>query len=255
MPKETFSAPFPVEDENRTIWPYMDFTKFISLLDRRRLFLCRADKLEDPFEGSLPLSNVENLRSEIYKEKAIKGKWGIEKTKQYINDLSEGSKLLKRFAYISSWFMNEHESAAMWKLYTRTNEAVAIKSTVKRLRDSLPKYDELLIGRTRYMDYKVGSIEQESLVDRFFYKRKSFDYEEELRVVVFNLNEWWDKKFQVIEVEGGAYIKTKIDVLINKIYVAPNSPEWFQELVNKVARLYGINKKTIRTSLDDKALY
>ena len=117
----SITVPFPVEDENNTIWRYMDFTKFISLLDKKSLFLCRADKLEDPFEGSLPLDNVESLRIEIYKEKTINGKWGVAKTEQYINDLAEGSKLLKKFTYISSWYMSEHESAAMWKLYTRTN--------------------------------------------------------------------------------------------------------------------------------------
>ena len=255
MPKEFFTVPFPVEDENSTIWRYMDFTKFVSLLDKKSLFLCRADKLEDSFEGSIPLTNVQNLKFETYKEKTIRGKWGVTKTDQYLSDISEGSKLLKRYAYISSWYMNKHESAAMWKLYARTNEAVAIKSSINRLRESLPKHDELLIGRTNYIDYKKENIKEESLADRFFYKRKSFEYEEEVRVAVFNIKEKWDKKFQAVETEGGVYIKAKIDVLINKIYVAPNSPKWFQELVNKISRLYGINKKARRTSLDDEALY
>ena len=86
MPNKSFTTPFPVEDENTTIWRYMDFTKFVSLLDKKKLFLCRADKLEDSFEGSLPLDNVESLKSEIYKEKAINGRWGVAKTEHYIND-------------------------------------------------------------------------------------------------------------------------------------------------------------------------
>ena len=151
--------------------------------------------------------------------------------------------------------MNEYESAAMWKLYARTNEAVAIKSTVKHLHESLPKYDKLLIGKVKYMDYKKEYMEERSLADRFFYKRKSFEYEEEVRVVVFNLNEKWDAKFQVTEVDDGVYIKTKIDSLIDEIYVAPNSPNWFQELVENVVALYAIKKPVIRTSLDDRALY
>ena len=151
--------------------------------------------------------------------------------------------------------MNEHESAAMWKLYARTNEAVAIKSTVKRLRKSLPKNEELLIGRMKYIDYKKEYIEQKSLTDRFFYKRKSFKYEEEVRVVVFNMDEKWGSKFQVIEVDGGIYIATKLGSLIEEIYIAPNSPNWFLELVENATNLHKINKPIVRTSLDDGALY
>jgi len=249
------AVPFPVEDENSTIWRYMDFTKFVSLLDKKSLFLCRADKLEDAFEGSLPLGNVESLKTEIYKEKSINGKWGVAKAEQYINDLSEGSKLLKKITYISSWYMNEHESAAMWKLYARTNEAVAIKSTVKRLRKSLPKNEELLIGQMKYIDYKKEYIEQKSLTERFFYKRNSFKYEEEVRVVIFNMDEKWGSKFQVTEVDGGIYITTKLGSLIEEIYIAPNSPNWFLELVENAANLHKINKPIVRTSLDDGALY
>ena len=39
--------------DNAVLWRYMDFTKFVSLLDRRALYFSRADKLGDPFEGSL----------------------------------------------------------------------------------------------------------------------------------------------------------------------------------------------------------
>ena len=35
------------------LWRYMDFTKYVSLLEKRALFFARADKLEDPFEGYL----------------------------------------------------------------------------------------------------------------------------------------------------------------------------------------------------------
>lgn len=35
------------------VWRYMDFTKFVSLLDKRELWFTRADELNDPFEGTL----------------------------------------------------------------------------------------------------------------------------------------------------------------------------------------------------------
>ena len=41
------------DNENVTIWRYMDFPKFVSMIDRKGLFLTRVDILQDKFEGSL----------------------------------------------------------------------------------------------------------------------------------------------------------------------------------------------------------
>ncbi len=40
------------------LWKYLDFTKFVSLLDKNTLFFVRADKLGDPFEGSYSRMNI-----------------------------------------------------------------------------------------------------------------------------------------------------------------------------------------------------
>ena len=44
----TFIQP---ENEGIKVWRYMDFTKFVLLIDSRRLYFTRADKFDDPFEG------------------------------------------------------------------------------------------------------------------------------------------------------------------------------------------------------------
>ena len=46
------------ESEDVRVWRYMDFTKFVSFIDSRRLYFTRADKFDDPFEGSWPKINV-----------------------------------------------------------------------------------------------------------------------------------------------------------------------------------------------------
>ena len=74
-------------------------------------------------------------------------------------------------------------------------------------------------------------------------------------MVLLNLNDVWPSAIKVVQTEGGVYIKTQIDTLIDKVYVAPNSPDWFQELVEHTINLYGLHKEVNRTSLDDKALY
>ena len=48
---------------NEKIWRYLDFAKFINILDKKSLFFSRVDKLGDPFEGSFPKANVKKRRN------------------------------------------------------------------------------------------------------------------------------------------------------------------------------------------------
>ena len=39
-------------DLDKSVWRYMDISKFQSLLNEKALYLCRADRLQDRFEGT-----------------------------------------------------------------------------------------------------------------------------------------------------------------------------------------------------------
>jgi len=54
------------QDEVTKIWRYMDFTKFVSMLENKGLFFPSADNLGDPFEGSFSAVN-KKLRPLIQK--------------------------------------------------------------------------------------------------------------------------------------------------------------------------------------------
>jgi hypothetical protein len=43
---------FLTADGDSKVWRYMDFTKFVSLLDGNALFFSRADRLSDAWEGA-----------------------------------------------------------------------------------------------------------------------------------------------------------------------------------------------------------
>jgi len=255
MSEDLCKVPFPVQNEQSVIWRYMDFTKFVSLLDKGSLFLCRADDLGDPFEGASTELDVNSWKIDYCTRIIREGKMGYVRMQQNLQEISDGFELLKKFVYVNSWYMKEYESAAMWNLYAKTNEAVAIMSSNKRLRESLPSFDQLLVGQVRYIDYKNENMEERYITDRFFYKRKSYEHEEEIRVVLLNLQDEFPSAIHPVETEDGVYIRTEISELIDKIYVAPNSPEWFRELVERIINLYGLHKEVKRTSLDDKALY
>ena len=47
------------------IWRYMDFTKFVSLLQNRGLFFPTVTQLNDPFEGSFARGNLQELQKQV----------------------------------------------------------------------------------------------------------------------------------------------------------------------------------------------
>jgi hypothetical protein len=55
------------QDPNVPIWRYMDFTKFVSMLENSALYFCRSDLLGDPFEGSFSKAN-DMMRPLVYKD-------------------------------------------------------------------------------------------------------------------------------------------------------------------------------------------
>jgi hypothetical protein len=47
----TFKAP---ANREASLWRYMDFTKYVSMLEVKALFLARVDQFGDAFEGAWP---------------------------------------------------------------------------------------------------------------------------------------------------------------------------------------------------------
>jgi hypothetical protein len=149
--------------------------------------------------------------------------------------------------------MNNYESAAMWKLYTRTNEAVAFQSTYRRLRDCMP--GDVLIGEVQYIDYETDTIPETNLLYPFLYKRKSFAHEREIRAIIFEVSHNEKGIDFVANTVEGKYVPVDLDMLIERIYVAPTAPKWFMELVRSVAERYALHKEVVHSSLDSEPLF
>ncbi|MFC2123123.1 hypothetical protein ACFLRP_05510 [Bacteroidota bacterium] len=227
------------EDEKRTIWRYMDFAKFVSLLDKSALYFARADKLGDPFEGSHGKAYVDEMKSAF--------RDGEEANKAF-SKLSSVYKKIVKFTFISCWHLNEHESDAMWKLYLGNNKGIAIQSTVNSLKNSIKdKGNDIYIGKVKYIDYETevmnGGLDEGERYP-FYHKRKSFEHEQELRLAI--------QHFKSIKSGGiigarpprykGIPVLVDLNLLIRRIYLAPTSPEWLFELVKSL---------TIRFELDN----
>jgi hypothetical protein len=228
-------------DVESTIWRYIDFTKFVYLITQQSLFFCRSDLLGDPFEGSCPAWDVEMRRLRVYKA------WSADTLKTD----SEFRKWLRGWTYANCWHMNQDESAAMWRLYAQSQEAIAIKTSYKKFLSVLPQ--EAIVGLVRYLDYETKLMpEGDSALLPFFHKRKSFKHEQEVRAVIQEIPHNSDLHTQNPEL--GKSVPIDMKELIEKIYVAPMSPQWYFDLVKEIAQTYRI-PQPVRSPMDRQPIY
>ena len=245
----TFIQP---KDENIKIWRYLDFTKLISLLDSRRLYFTRCDKFDDPFEGSWPKPNVE-ARKFVPEDLPEEGQV---KYLEAMNRMGNINKNWPRYMAVNCWHANEHESAAMWKLYLKSDEGIAIQSTYNRYKKSIIDDEKVFIGQVRYINYEKDGIDASNILGPFVHKRKSFEHEKEIRGLV---SKWpisgESLDFTIETIDHGLQIKVYIETLIERIHVAPNAPRWFTSLVDNASKRYGYNFEIIQSQLKNKALF
>jgi hypothetical protein len=263
------------ENENIKIWRYMDFTKFVSMIDSKILFFSRMDRLGDKFEGSLSrkyyippspeqIAFLEKIFPIIKKIKP-------DFTKKPDTELN---KAIRRWTVVNCWNMSEYDSDLLWKRYLRSGEGIAIQSTYRRLVDSFCNYHEndVYIGVVTYIDYEKEAIpfyenEANPFGNLFFplvYKKKSFEYEKELRAVIvkfptaieFSKSGERNKEFWEADVfPNGLEVPVDLENLVEQVYVSPTSEEWFEELVISVLKKYGFNKQVKKSPLADEPVF
>ena len=165
--KERRNPFFDVPPEEQFLWRYMDFTKFVSLLESASLFFPRVDILGDSLEGTVTQVTIDARRKMLgVAEEQIKrsmqehsGRLPVElesrlfETDKVLADMLRWS---RQWTYISCWHINDGESAAMWRLYAKSDEAIAVRTTLGRLEGCLddhrgPPHGEPIIGKVKYM--------------------------------------------------------------------------------------------------------
>jgi len=236
---ENHIACIPPSNPNIKIWRYLDFSKFVDLLINESLFFTRADKFDDIFEGSLPSPSV--FARQVQLKEFFPS--NTEHKIKFWNNI--GIKFKKEYA-INCWHMNDVESAAMWNIYLKNNEGIAIQSTYKRLSQCLNKLPKpVYLGIVKYINYDKDLIDWGNRMIPFFHKRKSFIHEQELRALIRGSD--YDLS------NGGIKLPINLKILIEKIYVAPNTQIWINQLIKDLVRTKSF--KVCNSMLDDKPIY
>lgn len=231
-----FKAP---EDSDAMIWRYLDFAKFVWLLDQRRLSMPHCQMMEDPFEGSTPLAEIERLEAQDRRDR--------DRLRQLAAEFRKGY-------FVSAWHMNDVESEAMWKLFSASTNAVSLCTTFRRLRNALPPY--VGVGVVHYIDYRRETLPDLDLFQWIMHKRKSFAHEREVRAVasLHTPDECGGREIRAQSNEAGFYPPVDLPALIASVHVHPLAEPWFVDLVRRVVEKSGFDLPVHRSELAAKPL-
>lgn len=228
---------FTPPPDNAVLWRYMDFTKFVSLLDRSALFLARADKLGDPFEGAF--SRMNNRLSLTTYFGPI--------SEENFQQLRRFQKDLRRFTLISCWHESPHESAAMWRLYSKETDGIAIKTDFESFKNSLTASEDIRVGRVNYVNYENHVIPENNAFYPFLHKRQSFEHEQEVRAINMTI----PSNVSQATCDVGRYFTVDLSFLIKEVIVAPYADDWFLGLIQSVAARYDLQVSVVKSRLAD----
>ena len=255
-----------VPNPNSILWRYMELDRFQSMLERKALFFCRDGKFADPFEGSLPRREYDNRVKSQRQADAFYGNYSTdEQIAENIAGLVHWHLQFRDTHTVNCWHINSNESDAMWQLYLKSNEGVAIQTTTAHLMQALDLTPlDIDISRVRYIDYdKDGFYHHQdfphqgyNLFAPLIHKRNEFVHEQELRLIhevrdAETDPHYWEKQ----EVGSGKFIEINLGVLIDKIILPPTSDEEVRNKIESISRKLGYEFIFEKSTLSKPALF
>ncbi|WP_339106292.1 DUF2971 domain-containing protein [Haloterrigena salinisoli] len=226
----------PSADPKATLWRYMSFSKYVSLLSRGELWFNSTKEFTDPYEGLLPKENKQELIERLMENQGKRESYAT----RIVNTINKYIGIY----LVNCWTHKDHQSAALWDLYTNKNEGVAIKTTVGDLSTALePNRYDFYSGLVSYKNYDEDAIPNED-PSVIFHKRQSFSHEDEYRIVVRD-----HEKSDNGRTPSGKYIECELDSLIQEVYVHPFADSWFCDLVEQVTSDYCLDVPVKQSSL------
>ncbi len=220
------------DNVNIKIYRYLNFSNFVYLLEKKKLYFPSAEELSkiDEFEGKVPKKFEHKFRDEIWDENFL------------------------RNICISCWHMNEGESDAMWKLYSTYVDGVAIQSTFKQLKESFNKSTKsIYYSKVKYIDHEIWEWNDLpfTVCVPFRLKNISFEHEKELRAFAFHEDLLNFGVKTGTEMVFKYHLKTfieKLCLLINNIYLGKNVDAEVEE-IKKLFETTIIQPKEIKMRL------
>lgn len=235
-----------ISDETK-LWRYMSFSNFFSLLETSALYFCRIDCFSDNLEATQP--------KEAERFATITGNpWQVF-TKLCVDKQLE---IYRNITFANCWHINEQENPTMWENYVMAhgNEGIAIQTCFQNLVECFNTDRALTNLKMKYIDYDTEFLDYgcPNYAVYLSIKDVKYEYENELRVITlekeiphFDADEMdMDKKIEVYS-QKGEFIKIDLKMLIQKLYLSPNSTTRFKENIEQLLHKYGITVPVIKS--------
>ena len=256
-PLQEISA-FKLDDNDNRLWRYMGIDKFLALLSTSKIHFTRIDQFEDNWEGAMPASTQEEFKSFINAMKSIIHNRDRGRDRNLFENYEQIMRKNKFLLFASCWHCNEFESAAMWRLYGQYDSNVAIVTSKDKMYSCLswPNGTFMSIGKVKYINYKIAGFNFNNLLKYTYHKRKSFEHENEIRLVFNNLD-YFKQAFESENIEFESVLKNVplgIDIDVNLhdflecVKVSPAAPEWYVNVIKNICAQYGVSEKIVHKS-------
>ena len=220
---------------------YLDVPRFISFLNTRALYFCRSDLFPDKFEGSFTFT-VKEVISNSYKKNRIK--YTYEKFKK---ELREG-------VFLSCWSLGVDDNMALWKLYGKTNDCVAITTTVAKLKAALHRFSglgKLFLRKVEYIKHwKDPDIEIKPYSNVFRYKAVGYSFENEVRVIL----DRFSSTFKATSKDEGVTIPVDLSSFLRSVVVSPECSPWFKAIIRDIIGKYNISCPVRNSSMSKEPI-
>lgn len=219
-------------NDSSLIWRYISFDKFVNMLSTRKLFFSRLDNFPDQLEGTMPIKNKASIAVGINKLPFTSHSEAIlfsEREEKIVNSY-------RGFTLANCWSKNDAESLALWRIYLDgAKYGIAIQTNYGKLKKSIStKANDILFGEVEYVN-ELDSIQQQTISLR---KIPPYTFENEVRAVIFNQYTEEGPRKGFPKYKYGLTVDVDINNLIEKIYMPPLSPKWFEETVSEVIKKY-----------------
>ncbi|MEZ0253969.1 MAG: hypothetical protein ACAI37_01760 [Chthoniobacter sp.] len=166
--------PYKALDDRQTVWRYLTLSKFEDLLRTSELYFRRCDKFVDGLEGTISKREIDGTSRS---DRLFHTVYPI--AHDY-DDAAAAQAVTRACLFVNCWHINSRESATMWNEYTPEKDAVAVVSSGKALKSSLPL--GILVSPVAYVNESQPRIAFDN-VSLCFYKDVSFRHERELRLL------------------------------------------------------------------------
>ncbi len=214
----------------------MDLPKLTMLLAKSELHFCQLGNLEDKHEGTIPLATQQAVLEDLKKQ--IGEKYDLGK----IASFELTTNLMRATLYVSCWCLQQHESAAHWRIYGGQT-GVAIKTRYSKLVDAFDS--RVMIGMVTYVDPEDPNFPIRNSIMPAMHKRHFFHHEQECRLVVWDIdpikasnNDRMLRLEYLDKCPRSLTLPLSVVGTLEEVVISPTAPEWFHECVRLIVEQF-----------------